>query len=117
VYRERRDIMVAALRRVVPAGTTFTIPAGGLCLWLRLPPGVRALDVYLEAIDRGVACTPGEAFYTDQPSTGYLRLAFSSVEPDAIRCGAEILGDLLHEQVSRHNRLQRRPIGASIPMV
>lgn len=117
VYRERRDVMVAALRRTMPPGTNFTIPAGGLSLWLQLPPGVRALDVYLEALDRGVACTPGEAFYADQPARGYLRLSFASPEPDAIRCGISILGNLLHEQVARHGRLQRRAVGASIPMV
>jgi DNA-binding transcriptional MocR family regulator len=117
LYRERRDLMSAALRRAVPAETTFTIPAGGLCLWLGLPQGVRALDFYLEAIDRGVACTPGEAFYADQPTAGFVRLSFAAVEPDAIRNGVAILGNLLHEQVARQSRLQRRLIGANVPLV
>jgi DNA-binding transcriptional MocR family regulator len=33
VYRERRDAMVAALRKYFPAGVHWTTPQGGLFLW------------------------------------------------------------------------------------
>jgi DNA-binding transcriptional MocR family regulator len=38
-YRRRRDAMLAALARYMPAGVTWTNPQGGLFVWVRLPDG------------------------------------------------------------------------------
>src|SRR3954462_4913881 len=37
IYRERRDAMLGALRDLMPPGTTWTQPTGGLFVWATLP--------------------------------------------------------------------------------
>ena len=38
-YRERRDLMLAALSRYAPPGTAWDTPGGGYYIWCRLPEG------------------------------------------------------------------------------
>ena len=40
VYRERRDAMLEALEKHMPAGVKWTHPQGGLFLWVTLPEGM-----------------------------------------------------------------------------
>jgi DNA-binding transcriptional MocR family regulator len=117
LYRERRDAMIAALKRYFPPSACWTVPAGGLCLWVELPTGVHSTDLYLEAIERGVAFTPGEAFYADHPSTRHIRLAFARHEPATIARGVETLGALVHEHVARHSRVPAPSVRPLVPVV
>jgi 2-aminoadipate transaminase len=117
LYRQRRDAMVARLRQAFPPEARWCVPSGGLCLWVELPPGIRAMELYLEALDRGVAFAPGEAFFAEPQANGYLRLAWGAQPPELIARGISILGELLHEHVARYRRL-RGPIAREIiPMV
>ena len=78
-HRRRRDAMVKALRQHLPAGTLrFAIPEGGLYLWCRLAPPVRARDVQRRAFRDRVAFVPGEAFYVDRGGLHELRVCYSS---------------------------------------
>ena len=36
VYRERRDALLSAMTDLMPAGTTWTVPGGGLFVWANL---------------------------------------------------------------------------------
>jgi DNA-binding transcriptional MocR family regulator len=117
LYRERRDAMLRELRRAFPPEARWTTPSGGFSLWVELPPGLRSMDLYLAAIERGVAFAPGEAFFAEQPNGGYLRLSWAAQPPDAIARGLEILGDLLHEQTARYRRLRSPAAREVVPMV
>ena len=57
VYKERRDTMLQAFEDFMPEGTTWTTPAGGLFLWLRLPEGCDALELFPKAVEERVATT------------------------------------------------------------
>ncbi|GAC1364284.1 MAG: PLP-dependent aminotransferase family protein [Herpetosiphon sp.] len=105
LYRERRDVLLAELRRSFPAETSWYVPAGGLCVWVQLPSGVRSMELYLAAIDRGVAFAPGEAFFCSQPTAGFMRLSWADHEPAVLVKGIQILGGLVHEYASRYRRL------------
>ena len=95
-YRERRDVMLAALESEMPPGTTWTHPAGGLFLWLRLPAGMDCEAVLQRAVERDVAFVPGTAFFAER-SKGqrYCRLNFSNTQPDRIREGIRRLAGVL----------------------
>ncbi|MGD8375394.1 MAG: PLP-dependent aminotransferase family protein [Acidobacteriota bacterium] len=94
-YRERRDAMVAAMRRHFPPEISWTEPDGGLALWVTLPRGLDARDVLAEARSRGIVFNPGELFYADAPRRNHLRLTFGAVTVDRIREGIRELGDVL----------------------
>ncbi len=106
VYRERRDVMLAALERYFPEGCSWTHPEGGLFLWARVPEWIDTGDLMAEAVQAKVAYVPGSAFYPD-PAHGRntMRLNFSNAEPVQMEEGMRRLGNLLKAKVAEHNRL------------
>ena len=92
VYRERRDVMLAALAAYFPPQVRWTHPQGGLFLWVTLPEGVNAADVLRLAIDEKVAFVPGAPFHPLGGGENTFRLNFSMMPPDKIREGIARLG-------------------------
>jgi 2-aminoadipate transaminase len=91
-YRQRRDVMLAALEQHFPDGATWTRPQGGLFLWVRLPEGVDSLDLVNEAIEQKVAFVPGTAFYADGRGHDAMRLTFATCSTEQIEEGIKRLG-------------------------
>ncbi len=116
-YRERRDAMITSLQHHFPSEAAYTVPAGGFCCWVALPPGLRSRDLLQAAIERGVAFAPGQMFFPEQPAQGYIRLSFSAHRPKEIERGVATLGELLHEQLVRRHRLRAPSLYDSVPMV
>ena len=96
-YRERRDAMVQALGRHLPRGSSWTVPDGGLFLWVTLPGGLCAEAVLARAVPRKVAFVPGSAFFTDGGGGDSFRMSFSTCDPARIEEGVRRLGALLSE--------------------
>ena len=66
LYLRQRDTMLAALaREMAGLGVTWTRPAGGMFLWVRLPEGMDAQALLPLAVARHVAFVPGAPFYAD----------------------------------------------------
>ncbi len=97
VYRSRAAAMDSALCRVMPAGTSWTHPEGGLFLWLQLPAGVIDEAVFHAAIARGVAVVPGHPFFARGQDHGHLRLNFSNRTEELIATGMKVLGEVVGE--------------------
>jgi 2-aminoadipate transaminase len=95
VYRERRDVMLAALEQHFPPGVTWTRPQGGLFLWAELPEAVDTVALLKQAIDNKVAFVPGSAFYPDGSGNNTMRLNFSNAQPDQIEQGIKRLGEVI----------------------
>ena len=98
-YRERRDVMLAALAEEFPAGVTWTHPQGGMFLWLTLPEDVDAADLLRDAIERKVAFVPGAPFHADGSGANTMRLNFSNASPENIREGIRRLGAALRARL------------------
>jgi len=101
VYRERRDVMLAALERYFPEGCSWTHPEGGLFLWARVPEWLDTAELLQEAIQFKVAYVPGFAFYTE-PGRGRntMRLNFSNAQPAQIEEGIRRLGEMLKRVIA-----------------
>ena len=95
IYRERRDTMLAALQRFMPAGVRWTEPHGGFCTWLTLPADHAFDDLQQAALRAGWAFAPGEAFLSRPTRHKHLRLSFGSQTPANIRHGVEVLAGLI----------------------
>ena len=95
--RTRRDAMLAALERELPAGASWSRPQGGYFVWLDLPAGTSAADVSVRAAEGGVAVVKGEDFFPAGSGNGSssLRLAFSYEPPERIEAGVAALAALL----------------------
>jgi DNA-binding transcriptional MocR family regulator len=115
-YRERRDALMAAMARHFPSGLRWTSPSGGFCSWVALPPGVSTADLYLAAVERGVAFAPGDVFFAGAPPQPYMRLSFSSLTPELIGEATLILGQVLGAHLNRR-AFTAPPLADCVPLV
>jgi 2-aminoadipate transaminase len=100
-YRRRRDTLIVALRRSMPAGVSWIVPGGGYFVWVTLPPMVQASQVVAEAQARGVMISNGEWYFLDpQDGRQNLRLAFSFAPPEDIDRAIAILADVVTGVIS-----------------
>ncbi|MEU5780145.1 PLP-dependent aminotransferase family protein [Micromonospora lupini] len=107
VYRERRDALLDALADLMPEGTTWTKPAGGLFAWVTLPDGLDSKAMMPRAIAARVAYVPGTGFYADGTGTDAMRLNFSFPAPERIREGVRRLAGVMEQEIAT-----RRVFGA-----
>jgi 2-aminoadipate transaminase len=94
-YRERRDAMLAEIESSFPKEATWTRPAGGLFVWVTLPPRIDTLKLLPTAVEQDVTYVPGEDFHVDGSGKNTMRLNFSNASIPDIHCGIERLGKLL----------------------
>jgi 2-aminoadipate transaminase len=99
VYKERRDVMLAAMDRYFPAECDWTQPAGGLFLWNVMPEYLDAKEVFQAAIKEHVAFVPGEAFYPKPGGFNTMRLNFSNATEEKIQEGIMRLGRVIQERI------------------
>ncbi|MFF3857062.1 PLP-dependent aminotransferase family protein [Micromonospora sp. NPDC002575] len=109
VYRERRDALLSALEDLMPAGTTWTRPSGGLFVWASLPDGLDAKAMVPRSIAARVAYVPGTGFYADGTGTGNMRLNFSFPTPERIREGVRRLAGVMEQEIA-----MRRVFGSTV---
>lgn len=95
--RERRDAMLVALERHLPPGARWTVPDGGVYLWIGLPEGVSAQALYDTALARGVVVAPGGAYFPDGGDQPFIALNFAAQPPPLIEEGVRRLGEALRE--------------------
>ncbi|MDI7863657.1 PLP-dependent aminotransferase family protein [Rhizobiaceae bacterium n13] len=96
VYSHRRDRMLEALATYMPAGVTWTMPEGGMFIWVTLPDGVDGAALLARSLEtEKVAFVPGKAFFADGSGSNTLRLSFSCANDQMIDEGIERLGRLV----------------------
>ena len=109
VYGERRNLMLEALAEYLPSEVSWTHPAGGLFLWVRLPKGMDSSKLFDAAVKQNVAFVPGASFFAtpDGDSNRYLRLNFSYMQPNLIVEGIRRIGVAVKEQMKNLYRDSR----------
>ena len=107
-YRAKRDLMLAALEKHLPAetGAHWTRPDGGLYVWLTLPPSVdtgRNSALFAACLKRGVLYVPGEYCFVPDAAgvlaSNHIRLSFGQVDADKIEPGIARLASAINEIV------------------
>ncbi len=92
VYRKRRDAMMFAIKRYLPAGVHADPPQGGLFVWLRLPDNLSSEKLLPLACAEGVAFAPGSSFFPEgSEGKCYMRLNFVTQLPEDIEEGIKRL--------------------------
>ena len=98
-YRNRRDLMLKTIEETFPKSVSYTHPEGGLFLWVTLPEGVDAADVFKKALEKKVAFVAGEPFYPNGGNANHFRLNYSNMPEDKIVEGTKRLGEVLTEML------------------
>ena len=104
-YRQRRDAMLAAIERYLPADVHVNPPQGGMFIWLRLGADLPSHQLLPLALEEGVEFAPGGHFFPN-PADGapYLRLSFATQPPQAIDQGIQRLGLALQRLIAKRTR-------------
>jgi len=98
LYKSQRNAMMDALaRHMAGLDVTWTQPAGGMFVWLRLPEGTDAQALLPKAVDAGMAFVPGAPFYAHQADRRTLRLSFVTSTVAQIDQGMSILARVVRQ--------------------
>lgn len=115
-YRQRRDALLDGMAQHFSSQLRWTVPSGGFSTWVELPPGTSATDLYMAAIDRGVAFAPGDFFFAEPSPPPFMRLSFSTQPPEALAEAAKIIAELLSSHLLRR-AFKAAPISNYVPLV
>jgi 2-aminoadipate transaminase len=102
-YRERRDAMLSALEQHMPAGCSWTVPAGGFFVWMTVPEGVDTKAMLPRAVTARVAYVSGTGFYADGFGSRQMRLSFCYPTPERITEGVRRLAAVLAAELELAN--------------
>ncbi|MBI1407153.1 MAG: aminotransferase class I/II-fold pyridoxal phosphate-dependent enzyme [Caulobacter sp.] len=95
-YGAKRQALLAALDRHMPPGVAWSIPEGGMFVWLTLPEGLDGKILLERALaEERVAFVPGEPFFAEVASRNCLRLSYSMPGDADIDEGVRRLGRLI----------------------
>lgn len=98
VYRKRRDVMLQAIERFLPADVHITPPQGGLFIWLQLPEGISSESLLPLACQNGVAFAPGTQFFVNgSDGDSFMRLNFAAHPVEEIEEGIKRLARTLKQ--------------------
>jgi 2-aminoadipate transaminase len=97
-YAARRDAMIAALAREMPAHVRWNVPAGGMFLWATVGAGIDTEELFERAARDGVVFVPGRPFYPYKDRGDGMRLNFSAMGEERIAEGIARLARALREQ-------------------
>lgn len=105
VYGRQCVAMIESIKRHFPENVQYTLPEGGMFLWVTLPEGVSSMDLVNLAIQKDVIFVPGNPFYSSQDQVvNTLRLNFSCVDEATIEIGIKRLGETIKEYLAANNK-------------
>ncbi len=109
--RRRRDVALAAARRYLPPGSKWDKPQGGLYLWVELPKtGPTVAELYIQAVQTGVAYALGNLFYANGSGSYHMRINFGAQKPVDIEEGFKRLGRAWRELACDYPEIEKAPL-------
>ncbi len=109
MYRDRRDAMLGSLAAQMPAGVTWTRPAGGFFVWVTLPGGIDTNTMLPRAVNARVVFVPGTGFYADGNGHNAMRLSYCHPSPERIRTGVTRLASVVSSGLELMDVRRSRP--------
>lgn len=100
VYKNRRNLMLETMKKSFPADAKYTVPEGGLFIWVELPKAINTTELMQTAVEHKVAYVPGASFFPNSDTKNTMRLNFSNMNEENIVIGIERLGQLLNEALN-----------------
>jgi DNA-binding transcriptional MocR family regulator len=85
IYAERRECLAAALRQELGDAVAFSLPPGGLALWVSFAPQIDLLALANAGLKHGVGITPGQAFAVNGDKIQGARLGFGSMNESELQ--------------------------------
>jgi 2-aminoadipate transaminase len=105
-YKARRDAMLGALQREMPAGVSWSKPAGGMFILARLPENQSGRELAQASFHENVLIVPGEDFHVAGGQDTF-RLNFSNASIPTIDEGIARLGKIVCRSAAGTDRRNR----------
>jgi 2-aminoadipate transaminase len=102
MYKNKRDVMLDSLNKYFPKEVTWTVPKGGMFIWITLPKTIDTRLMFQKALSKKVAYVVGEAFFPEGGNYHSMRLNFSYSEDDTIQEGIKRLAEVINEELSKN---------------
>lgn len=93
-HLQSRNVMLEAMTQYFPAEATWTVPNGGVFLWVQLPEALPLHRICQEVREQGVLVLPGSSYFPDRQGYTAMRLSFCR-PTEAIQWGIKVLGERL----------------------
>jgi DNA-binding transcriptional MocR family regulator len=77
ILKRQRDQLIMSLRKHWPPSIRFSIPQGGLVIWVQVDAHIDTSSFYQQALKEGIVLTPGALFSASDHYKNYLRLSFA----------------------------------------
>ncbi len=99
-YKQKKDIMLDAIKKYFPSGYTLTEPLGGMFIWLTYKDAkLDFYDILETAVNEGVAFVPGQEFAFNKKLNNSVRLNFSHPSKEKIEEGIKKLGQIIENSL------------------
>lgn len=100
-YKNRRDKMMEAADKHLKGLCEYSVPLGGMFLWMKVPGLTSTWDMVMErGLKKNIMLMPGKAFQPDlDKPCPYLRAAFSIAPEDKFEPAMERLAGLIKEEL------------------
>jgi GntR family transcriptional regulator/MocR family aminotransferase len=85
IYAQRRECLGEGLREELGGRASFTLPPGGLALWVNFAEDIDVPALAAAGLRHGVGIFPGQAFATNGHKTNGVRLGFGSMDETELR--------------------------------
>jgi DNA-binding transcriptional MocR family regulator len=98
IYKYKKELMISKINQYFPKEIKATNPDGGFFIYINLPDGLKADELFSKCIEKKVAFVTGEAFHID-PVEGnkHIRLSFSNSTESEIDYGIKVMGDAIKD--------------------
>ncbi|MCY8848963.1 PLP-dependent aminotransferase family protein [Bacillus inaquosorum] len=105
----RRDLALDLLTSLSPEGVSWTIPEGGLNLWISLPSWIDSHLLLSEAKKQQITFLPGSACYPVGQENNHLRISYSYINEELLKHGITTLCNIFHAAISSQKTSENRP--------
>ena len=92
VLHQNAERMSACIARHFPDGTRTSDPVGGSVIWIELPGGINAENLFEEALAAGISIAPGPIFSPCNRYQNFVRLSFGHPWSDRLDASIRWLG-------------------------
>lgn len=104
LYKKRCDALIEMMENEFPVGVTFTVPDGGLFLYVTCPENFDTGKMLKDALDAEVSYIPGASFNADGSGKNTMRLNFSANDIPNLQEGIRRLAGVFKAELAKQGK-------------
>jgi len=94
-----RDRMIASVKQEFPPNTRISCPRGGGVLWIELPSGQDAVELFYKALNEKISIAPGAIFSPSNKYSRCFRISYGLPWSDEVEKAIKTLGQLAYQGI------------------